>query len=351
MPNIMLQQAMAVLQAYRKELHALPNVIGTASDVIQDEPAIIIFVEQKPLPGQLPETIDGIRVYYQVTDVPEIMQDRRGRIRPAVGGISCGHPQVTAGTISFIMSVGGVNYLVSNNHVISNSNNANPDDPVLQPGRHDGGRAPADTIASLHSWQEIFPDRDNLIDVAIATADPALVENLILGTTPWEREVRREWFLAEGEIGMQVLKSGRTTAITTNVIRYIDWSGWVMFARPWLRKAFFTDQLVVQNPFARPGDSGSMVFTPEGRFIGLLWAGGRIGIIVCKSRHVVDWIEQTVGEMWLRPGAYGADPPDLPPENGEREIPWLPPVVGGFLAGGGLLSGLRHKNNLAGGKS
>ena len=349
MPNIMLQQAMTVLQAHRKELHALPNVIGTASDVVQGEPAIIIFVEQKSLPGQLPETIDGIRVYYQVTDVPEIMQDRTARIRPAVGGISCGHPQVTAGTISFIMSIGGVDYLVSNNHVISNSNNANRGDPILQPGRHDRGRVPADTIATLHSWKEIRPKpaRDNLIDAAIATADPALVDNLIMGTTPWEREVRREHFLAEGEIGMTVSKSGRTTAMTTNVIRYVDWSGWVHFRRPWLRTAFFIDQLVVQNPFARPGDSGSMVFTPEGRFIGLLWAGGHIGIIVCKSRHVVNWIEQTVGEMLLRPGAYGADPPDIPPEEGE--IRWLTPVVGIGMLGGSLLTGLR--NNKVGEKS
>ncbi len=342
MPNIALQHAMTVLQMHRMELHALPNVIGTASDVIQGEPAIVLFVTEKPAPGQLPSVLDGIRVYYQIGDVPGILQDRTTRIRPAVGGISCGHPAVTAGTISGIISIGETPYLLSNNHVIANANNANPGDPILQPGRHDGGSAPVDTIASLHSWKEIRPQpaRDNLIDVAIATADPGLVEKLIMGTTPWEREVRRDLFLAESEVGMQVSKSGRTTAMTTNLIRFIDWSGFVFFGRH-LGFVFFIDQIVVQNPFGAPGDSGSMVFTPEGHFIGLLWAGGDIGIVVCKSSHIVDWIEQTVGEMLLRPGAYGADPPDLPPEEGE--IPWLTPVVGIGMLGGSLFTGLRNK--------
>ena len=115
-----------------------------------------------------------------------------------------------------------------------------------------------------------------------------------------------------------------------------------------MHRVRFIDQIVVRHPFSGRGDSGSIVFTPEGRFIGLLWAGGGIGTIVCKSRNIVNWVEETIGEMRLRPGAFGAEPPDLPP--GEDEMLWLPPVVGGFLVGGGLMSGIRHKNNLEGGR-
>lgn len=77
------------------------------------------------------------------------------RVRPVRPGYSVGHPKVTAGTIGAgaydITPLPGKPpryYILSNNHVLANSNDANPGDPIYQPGVYDGG-GPADAIGRL----------------------------------------------------------------------------------------------------------------------------------------------------------------------------------------------------------
>ncbi|MBW2739249.1 MAG: hypothetical protein JRE64_10480 [Deltaproteobacteria bacterium] len=49
----------------------------------------------------------------------------------------------------------GRSVILSNNHVLANSNAAEIGDPVLQPGPHDGGRYPEDHIADLEQFVPI----------------------------------------------------------------------------------------------------------------------------------------------------------------------------------------------------
>lgn len=87
-------------------------------------------------------------------------QPHRFRLRPAPGGISVAHFRVTAGTIG-CLSIGrtaprNVRLMVlSNNHVLANSNNAVFGDCICQPGPADGGRCPADQIAILERFVPI----------------------------------------------------------------------------------------------------------------------------------------------------------------------------------------------------
>ena len=82
----------------------------------------------------------------------------------------------------------GQMYILSNNHVLANSNLAALGDPILQPGRVDGGTFPSNKIATLERFVEIMPTNQspgyNLVDAAIATPDDgrlAVADAHILG--------------------------------------------------------------------------------------------------------------------------------------------------------------------------
>jgi hypothetical protein len=92
-------------------------------------------------------------------------------IRPAPGGWSVGHFAVTAGTIGTcvydILPGGSAHppqaglgmptnfYILSNNHVLANSNGGRIGDPILQPGSADTGLFPGDQIAILSRFVPI----------------------------------------------------------------------------------------------------------------------------------------------------------------------------------------------------
>ena len=72
--------------------------------------------------------------------------NRAGRFeRPVPIGVSTGHPNVTAGTIGVrVKNSRGALFLLSNNHVFANTNNATAGQNILQPGPIDGGVNPGD---------------------------------------------------------------------------------------------------------------------------------------------------------------------------------------------------------------
>ncbi len=153
--------------AHEEELLEKRNVVGVAvgykgGDESSGEMAVVVLVERKvPLAALaaedvVPRTIDGVR-----TDVIEIGYLRalgtpqpgaRDRHRPTIpAGVSIGHFKVTAGTLGAIVRDRATNqpYILSNNHVLANSNDAATGDPILQPAAMDGGRQPGDTVAVL----------------------------------------------------------------------------------------------------------------------------------------------------------------------------------------------------------
>lgn len=84
-------------------------------------------------------------------------QPHRFRMRPAPGGISVGHYRITAGTLGCLAT--GLSaprnsrlMILSNNHVLANSNNAAYGDCICQPGPYDGGACPR--IKSLF-WRDL----------------------------------------------------------------------------------------------------------------------------------------------------------------------------------------------------
>jgi hypothetical protein len=93
--------------------------------------------------------------------------------RPAALGFSVGHPAITAGTLGARVVDGtGTVYILSNNHVLANSNAASPGDATLQPGTYDGGTA-ADQIGALAAFRAIVfsSTASNTMDAAIAAVN------------------------------------------------------------------------------------------------------------------------------------------------------------------------------------
>ena len=171
--------------------------------------------------------------------------------------------------------------VLSNNHVLANSNNAVFGDCICQPGPADGGRCPQDQIAILERFVPInFAGGTNYVDAATGWA--------------WPDRVRRElMYLSGGSpvffrissapvapvLGMIVGKSGRTTQLTQGRITAVGVSVNVNYGGG--RVAFFADQIAIRSTtsggtFSAGGDSGSSIWTWNSyrNPVGLLFAGG-----------------------------------------------------------------------------
>ena len=199
----------------------------------------------------------------------------RRRVRPLVPGTSVAHPDVTAGTLgAFVTDADGRVLLLSNNHVLADTDRARLGDPVLSPGPADGGRPGVDRVATLTAFERFVPT-GNLLDLAVAAVDdPALVGG---NTVP---EGVLSGVLEEVLDGVAVAKTGRTTGHTTGTVTAVELDGvTVDYGRGQVLS--FDDCLEVEGDgrsFSEGGDSGSLVYALDGlSALGLLFAGSTTG--------------------------------------------------------------------------
>jgi hypothetical protein len=261
---------------------------------VKKDVCVTVFVNKKlnlrrlPVSNRIPKTFalpserskDGVLEF--TTDVQEARfssLEHVERQRPAPSGISIGHINITAGTLGGLVrdrETGNV-VILSNNHVLADSNEAVAGDPILQPGPHDGGTNPADQIATLTRFVAIdFSEgAENRVDGAIATPlNPADVAWNTVEIGPETPMVRR--VLGESDLGDFVRKSGRTTEHTQGFVQAMFATVSVKYDL--FKKATFVDQIIVsqppaEEPFSNGGDSGSLVYDAESRVVGLLFAG------------------------------------------------------------------------------
>ena len=153
-----------ILRENRYQLLTRANVVATGIgykfSAGQKTPAlsIICSVSQK-LPSSklsaremIPSSIGGLPTDVVQTGMIRAFQSHTARYRPAPGGVSIGHKDITAGTLGCLVKKGGDFFILSNNHVLANSNAAQIGDAILQPGPYDGGRFPEDHIANLEAF-------------------------------------------------------------------------------------------------------------------------------------------------------------------------------------------------------
>ncbi|MCX2744310.1 hypothetical protein OO013_10555 [Mangrovivirga sp. M17] len=211
------------------------------------------------------------------------------RVRPAEGGYSCGHYKVTAGTIGTCCydltpfpGIPSKYYILSNNHVIANSNDCRIGDPILQPGRIDGGTYPRDVIARLTRYvpiKWINGDKKpcNYVDAAIGEGNFQDLDREIY----WQGTVKKLYDAPK--IGEIVQKTGRTTGFTTGKITNINATVNVNYGSG--RVAKFCKQIVTTRMSA-PGDSGSLILDRDENAVGLLFAGSSTRTIVNNILYV-----------------------------------------------------------------
>ena len=162
-------QAIQAQSLFQNSLLQKANVVGVAVGYKEKkrntngDVALVVLVEQKkPLAALAAEDVVPSEVDGMKTDVYEVgylralnSMNPRQSFRPLVpNGVSISHYKVTAGTLSTIVHdrVTDDAYLLSNNHVFANSNDADLGDPILQPGAMDGGEVDSHTVARLERY-------------------------------------------------------------------------------------------------------------------------------------------------------------------------------------------------------
>ena len=212
-------------------------------------------------------------------------QPHRMRLRPAPGGISCGHFAITAGTLGCLArgrSAPRINRLMvlSNNHVLANTNGGPLGASILQPGPFDGGKNPADRIAILERFVPInfAAGAANIVDCATGWAWPDRVRKELMYVSGGVIRLFRVGSVPVAAVpGLQVGKSGRTTQLTRGGVTAVGVTINVNYGGG--RVARFVNQIAVRTPggnFSAGGDSGSLIWTWDARRapVALLFAGG-----------------------------------------------------------------------------
>ena len=281
-------QVKAVLDVQERNTALLmeePGVIGTAIGLSSEgRPVIFVLAEsfESAKEAIIPSRIEGVPVIVKLTGKIEALKGRPVKPdttkvdptarfdRPVPIGVSTGHPDITAGTIGCRVTDGTNVYALSNNHVYANENNAQKDDPVLQPGAYDGGTL-ADTIGTLDQFVPISFSNDNEIDAAIALSSPDDLGN----ATPSDGYGMPKSQPIDAAIGQSVMKYGRTTSQTKGRIWAINATVNVQYDSGVAR---FVNQIIITpGSFSAGGDSGSLIVIQKGgdarKPVGLLFAG------------------------------------------------------------------------------
>jgi hypothetical protein len=255
----------------------------------------------------VPRQVGGVKTDVVETGVFRAHLRPSDRWRPVVPpGVSIGNVNAnTAGTLGCLVRRGSQIFILSNNHVLADVNQGHIGDPIVQPGRVDGGtsqdriaalaeyipldfgsRAPSCAVATglekalnalagalgsrhrLMAYQQTAGS--NRVDVALARPDdPASVTPDILG-------IGRPKGVHRAGLGTLVQKSGRTTGRTQSRIIQVDVTSQVSYGAA---QATFYAQLMAAGMSA-PGDSGSLVLDMEEYAVGLLFAGSDTATLI-----------------------------------------------------------------------
>lgn len=315
------------LESLKKKLNV--NGVGVGHKIVNGkdtgEICLTVLVREKVSKASLakkdliPDSLNNIPV--DVVQIGNVVayKARTSRWRPAPGGVSIGHYAITAGTLgAFVKDRStGETMILSNNHVMANSNDAYNGDAILQPGPADGGSNPADRIASLErfvriqftggnggstcsitNWLSGFLNffakavgsRSRLVPTRIETefneVDAALAKPVAGTITNDIIDIGEITGIKAAAVGMSVRKSGRTTETTSGTIQTLHTNVDVGYGGG--RVATFENQIVAGD-MSNPGDSGSLVVDgSEPLAVGLLFAGSDTSTIFSPIDRVLD---------------------------------------------------------------
>jgi len=234
---------------------------------------------------------------------------RKRKHRPAVPGISIGHPFITCGTLGAIVEKSGKFYILSNNHVLANSNKGRIGDITVQPGCFDNASLKDDVIGYLADYEPIKFENNkgkkglvclilktlykyckcekclmeqlnphNIMDAAISQVNKKDVN-------PEIYELGRIHGVRKVKIGETLQKSGRTTGVTKSEV--ISTNATVKVGYGNGKTAVFENQIMT-GCMSKGGDSGSLCLDKDMNAVGLLFAGSEKITILNPIKPVLD---------------------------------------------------------------
>jgi len=305
-----------------------PEVLGTAVGLdAAGNVSLLVYVDQDAKNAgevirNLPRNHGGVAVQVALTDkframakpggggggtshtakqsLPIQLGTSGGWSKDLANGYCCG------GTLGSLVSIGGVQHILSNYHVFEadtvnggNGTTAQTGDPVIQPGLIDVNCqvANAQTVATLVKKSSL-PNSNVDCSIAKVVTGAVRTDGAILEIGPISAQT------VSAAIGQGVKKSGRTTGLTRSSISGLnatisvqydnECAGGVAFTKT------FTGQIVVSNNgsrFLNSGDSGSLMVedvATRPRAVGLLFAGSSSTAIANPIGQVLSFLGATM---------------------------------------------------------
>jgi hypothetical protein len=239
---------------------------------------------------------------------------------PMRGGISISDEfHNAAGTLGGIVidRATGAEMLLSNWHVLVCNWTARPGQRIYQPGRLDGGTF-ANTVATLTRHAMAVN-----LDAAVATLTGSrslILDQLELGTVIG---------VGQATIGMELVKSGRTSGVTEGVVTAIQGTAKLTYSgmTRLIRDVVTIEPLPGSGEVSRPGDSGSCWLDAQTmQAIGLHFAGSDFPerALALDMQSVLDAlnVDLVIAQPARRPAAAGFRAAAAPQRLGraEREL-------------------------------
>ena len=294
-----------------KYLLSLENVNGIGlgfkqvNGINTKEPCIHVLLENKVDSNLLlknniiPKSYMGIKTDVIKAKMPKIRngpQDDfiKDKLRPLESGcgITSNKPMngfYGDGTLGCILTkyIAGERqfFLLSNAHVLSDSNDTPIGTEIIQPPYVHSGRAPKDTIAHLTTYVPIeFETVDsrpiNYIDAGIAK----LTKNSLATNRIYDLgEIKG---VDKPSLGIGIQKVGFVTGLSFGEIKTVGVSTPVEW--PDTSRAFFKDLILSDNLENDDGDSRSVVLNDDNKVVGLFMAGVDSYAYFCDIKRVLD---------------------------------------------------------------
>ncbi len=302
------------IKEYREFLLNKENVTGVSrgfrvdedGNVVSDEEVWVVTVKEKKDEFELassdvvPKSIDGVDTI--VRDFGDIKAQSESEVykektRPLKGGVSFGLQNGPSGTLGVSLESENKFYLLSNNHVIADTNDAQIGSDLIQPASADSERR--NYCGELERYVKIDFKENRLSKPGLFSKLCQFFKSLFGGGSSNSKikeselkynqvdcalgelrscstkinevlKVGKIKGIRKPELGMPVRKVGRTSGVTEGQIVQMDATIEVGFS--FGRKAMFEDQIIT-TPLSSPGDSGSVVLDEDNYLVGLLFSG------------------------------------------------------------------------------
>jgi len=240
-------------------------------------------------------------------NTPVMLGASGGNANDITGNTCCG------GTIGSLVTRGGTQYILSNNHVLActdggaNGTQCAAGSNILEPGLVDTNCSPSGrTIANLTQFYNLETGTPPLIDAAIAQVATGAVDStgkiLFLGATTDANNVPVPDAPLAGSgvaasVNMLVAKSGRSTGLTCSAVLATSMTVSVQYQKgcgtgTMFSKTFAGQVDIAGGSFSAPGDSGSLIVTQSTADpVALLFAGSNVDSVGNPVSQVLSFFQ------------------------------------------------------------